>query len=429
MEDAAAGIIGQSPLTLRMDIWVLNHYADTPDRQATRTFDLCRELVRRRHRTTVFASGFSHYRLREERLSRGELWKLEQVEGVRFVWIRTPPYQRNDWRRIMNMAAYALRAFRVAARLSEQPDVIIGVTVHPLAPLAAYALARLKRSRFFCEVTDLWPETLIQFEELSSRSPIAWGMRVLEKFLFEKAERIIMLWPHADRYVAELGVSPAKVVWIPHGVPLSRYASVPPYNGRSEGKFTIMFAGGLVRANALDVVLDAAQILQEEEADSIQFVFVGDGADRPRVMNKAAAANLHNVEFRAAVAKHDLWKTLSEADAFILSLNDLPLYQYGVSLNKLCDYMVSGRPILFAGRPAYNPVEEAHAGITVGPTDARALARAAVQLMKMPAEERQRMGRNGLEYVRNHHDIAVLADRLETILQDGPDVASASRSS
>lgn len=403
-----------------MIIWIFNHYADTPDRQATRSFDLSHELVRRGHRVTIFASSFTHYRFREERLTRAEAWMAEDVEGVRFVWLRTFSYRQNDWRRVVNMLSYAWRALRVAASIPEAPDVVIGVTVHPLAALAAYRLARVKRCRFFYEVTDLWPETLIQFGELSPRSPIAWGLRAVERFLFRRAERTIMLWRYADRYAVELGVAPEKVVWIPHGVTLSRYAGLPPYTGEVDGTFTVMYAGGLVRSNALDVVLDSAFLLQEEGVDAVRFVFVGDGTDRQRLVDRATALQVRNVEFREAVPKQELWRFMAEADAFVLSLADLPLYRYGISLNKLCDYLACGRPVLFVGRSTYNPVEEAAAGVTVPPGDARALATAIEHLRTLPAAERRRMGENGLAFVRAHHDIARLAEQLEAVLACKP---------
>ncbi len=40
-----------------MNIWILNHYADTPDGQATRTYDLSKQLVERGHRVTILAAG------------------------------------------------------------------------------------------------------------------------------------------------------------------------------------------------------------------------------------------------------------------------------------------------------------------------------------------------------------------------------------
>jgi glycosyltransferase involved in cell wall biosynthesis len=302
----------------------------------------------------------------------------------------------------------------VGIRLHPRPDVIIGVTVHPLAPLAAYAVARLKRSRFCCEVTDLWPETLIQFGDLSPRSPVAWGLRAVERFTFRRAEKIFVLWKYADRYLSRLGIPAQKIVWLPHGVPAMRFRDVPRRNGASPAGFTIMYTGGLLRANALDVVLEAARELQP--AGTVRFIFVGDGTDRGRLMEKAQAWKLANVEFRAAVPKRQLPTTMAEADAFVLSLQDLSLYDYGISLNKLCDYLAAGRPILFAGRSTYDPVQEARAGFTVPPGDAPALADAVRRLMALSPDERTAMGDNGRRYLQRYHDIGVLADRLERSL-------------
>lgn len=100
-----------------MKIWVLNHYAESPSGMATRTFDLARELVRRGHHVTVFASSFSHSRLRDERIApRWRLFLTEDYDGVRFVWIRTVPYQRNNWRRIVNMDVVTRKVIAVYER-------------------------------------------------------------------------------------------------------------------------------------------------------------------------------------------------------------------------------------------------------------------------------------------------------------------------
>lgn len=406
--------------TRRVRLWIFNHYAEPPDRQATRSFDLGKELTKRGHEVTIFSSSFSHYRFQEEKLLPHERWKVEEIDGVRFVWLRTTPYRRNDWRRAINMLSYALRAWRVARRRPERPDVIIGVSVHPLAALAAYLVSRATRSRFFFEVTDLWPETLVEFGVLSRAHPLVWLLGAIERFLYGKAERVIALLPNLAAYLAERGIDPGKAVWIPNGVDLSRYAALPPYEGEVDGTFTVMYAGGLVRSNALDVVLDSAFLLQEERVDAVRFVFVGDGTDRGRLVARAATLQVRNVEFREAVPKQELWRFMAEADAFVLSLADLPLYRYGISLNKLCDYLACGRPVLFAGRSTYNPVEAAAAGVTVPPGDARALATAIEHLRTLPAAERRRMGENGLAFVRAHHDIARLAEQLEAVLAGKP---------
>src|SRR6267378_5727507 len=94
-------------------------------------------------------------------------------------------------------------------------------------------------------------------------------------------------------------------------------------------------------------------------------------------MELARELNLRNVEFRDAVPKSELHRVLEEADAFILSMRDLPeLYRYGISFNKLCDYVAAGRPVLFAGNPSNNVVEEFQCGIVVPPENPQAFAAA-----------------------------------------------------
>ncbi len=79
--EARVGSLAQNSLML----WILNHYAATPERQATRSYDLGKELVKRGHRVTIFAAGFSHYSFREECVRRGEISQTVGLNGVRSI--------------------------------------------------------------------------------------------------------------------------------------------------------------------------------------------------------------------------------------------------------------------------------------------------------------------------------------------------------
>ncbi len=116
--------------------------------------------------------------------------------------------------------------------------------------------------------------------------------------------------------------------------------------------------------------------------------------------------------------KEDIPKVMGEADAFIFHLEDLPLFRYGISSNKLFDYLAAGRPILFAANASNNPVEEAQAGITVVPKNPAALAAAVEKLLSLDPERRKEMGRNAREYVRKNHDTKGLALMLEGLLSN-----------
>jgi len=418
-----AGQLPEESLPEEKTLWILNHYAVTPDLPGgTRHFDLGRELVQQGWRVVLFASSFQHHDHREAKLSRGERWRLEEVEGVSIVWIRTTPYVRNDWRRVLNMVSFAVRAWRIGRSLPRReprvrrPDVVIGSSVHLLTVLAAWRLARRHKAQFIMEVRDLWPETLIEMGEVKRHSLVTRLLRVLERFLYLRADRIITLLPRAHEYIESRGIPSRKVVWIPNGVDVTRFEPVPVRHATGD-PFTVMYLGAHGQANALGVVLESAKLVQDQAKERVRFVLVGDGPEKPRLMKEAGRLSLSNVEFRNAVPKTDVPKTLAEADATVLVLNDLPLYRYGISLNKLFDYLAAARPIILAGNPANNPVAEARCGLSVPPGDPRALAEAVIELLGTPSSERDEMGKRGRAYVEAHHALPILARRLAQCLE------------
>lgn len=407
-----------------MNIWVFNHYAVTPDLPGgTRHFDLARELVKRGHRVTIFASSFHHGRHQEMKLAPSERWKVEDVSGVRFVWIKTFPYQRNDWRRVLNMLSYMLRAWRLGRRLPklslevQKPDLVIGSSVHLLAVLAAWGVAKRHRARFIMEVRDLWPQTIIDMGKMTEGNPIIKALQFLERFLYRKAECIITLLPLAHEYITSCGIPREKIVWIPNGVDLSRFEGVES-PGSSDNEFKVMYLGAHGENDALDVLIQAAKIVQDRGFSDIRFIPVGGGPEKARLIELAKELGLRDVEFRDPVQKTQVSRILGEANAMVLILYDLPLYRYGISANKLYDYLAAKKPLILAGNPVNNPIYEAHCGIAVPPRNPDALAEAIIELSQMPREEREAMGRRGREYVEKYHSIPVLADKLESCLKE-----------
>jgi glycosyltransferase involved in cell wall biosynthesis len=402
-----------------MRVWIVNHYADPPDGLATRSFDIARRLVEKGHPTTIFVCAYSHYHLRPTRKLGWRLWRNEAIDGVRMTWIAGTPYRANDWRRVLNMGLFSAITFFAGTFRREHPDVVVGVSVHPLAALTGYWLARTKHARFFFEVTDLWPQSLIDFGRLSADGPAARWMRRLENFLFRKAERIVMLWRHTDEYVEAQGISSEKILWVPHGVELERYEQLRPYEGGTGRPFKVMFVGGMV-TGPVDGILDAARVLQARGREDIRFVLVGAGQEKAMFVARAHELGLRNVEFRPSVPKREISRTLEEADAFIYGVRDIPLYRFGLSMNKVTDYLAAGRPIVFFGNSTSDPVREAEAGFSVPPGDPEIVASAVERLVALSPEERIEMGVRGRRYLVEHHNIPALAQRLLDVFEAPP---------
>jgi len=405
-----------------MNIWIFNHYAHPPDLPGgTRHYDLGRELVQLGHNVTIFATSFHHFTHRETRLGPSEKFKFEEVNGVKFVWVSTPPYQRNDWRRVQNMIAFAVRVLRLGRRIKRRahgirrPDVVIGSSPHLFTPLAAYLVSKKHQVPFIMEVRDLWPQSLIDLGGYSERHLLIKTLQALERFLYRQAQQIIVLGPQMKEYIDSYGIDQKKIIWIPSGVDISRFDDFSVH--KSPGKvFNAMYLSAHGQANALDVLIQAAKIIKDQGIRTIRFVLVGDGPEKHGLITLARELGLDNVEFRDPVPKREVPKTLHEADATIFVLQDIPLYKYGISPNKLFDYLGARKPIVIAGRPASNPVENARCGLTAPPQDPTALADAIIRLYRMPLEDREAMGRRGREYVEKHHSIPLLAKRLERVL-------------
>lgn len=403
-----------------MNIWVVNHYAIPPGRAGgTRHFTFARELQKRGHKVTIIASSFDHYVRQEVRLREGETYRLEEVDGVPFFWIRTPPYSGNSPARVWNMVAFALRLLGTAnPALLGKPDVVWGSSPHLFAALAAERLARRCRTPFVLEVRDLWPQTLIDLGGFSPCHPFIQVLQTIERYLYRRSDRIISLLPLAHLHMAEKGADPAKIAWIPNGVDLSLVPPPTPPPPRADGVFTVMYAGAHGLANNLDLIVKAAAIVARKGWNSrIQFRLVGDGPEKPRLKQMAQEWGLENIWFEDAIPKQEVYNVLFSADAFVISLKDSRLFRWGVSPNKLFDYMASARPVIFAVATDSNPVADAGAGITVPPNDPAALAEAVIQLAQMSAHERWEMGLRGRRYVEEKHAFHRLTDKLEEVLE------------
>jgi glycosyltransferase involved in cell wall biosynthesis len=401
-------------------IWFFNHYAITPDLPGgTRHYDFGRELVKRGYNVTIFASSFHYSLLKEIKNYNNQNYIIEDYDGIKFVWIKTFPYHRNDWRRVINMLSYSIRAYKVAQKIDiEKPDIIIGSSVHLFAVFIAYLLSKKYKTPFIMEVRDLWPQTLIDMG-VSKWHPFVILLGLLERFLYKRADKIIVLLPKANEYIEKLGISSEKIVWIPNGVDLERFDKDMVYNDqeKDESNFIVTYTGAIGKANNLDIVIDAAKIIKENY-HNIKFLFVGDGPEKGNLIELIEKENLSNVEFKGPIPKNKIVEIFIKSDVLFFHLQDAPVFKYGISSNKLFDYLASGKPIIFSSNAVNNPVKEANAGVTVPPDNPKMLADAIIKLYKLSPEERRKMGMNGRKYVEKYHSIPVLVERLETIFRE-----------
>jgi glycosyltransferase involved in cell wall biosynthesis len=411
-------------------VWIVNHYAVGPDMPSgTRHYSLARQLVARGHRVTIFAASFDHASGRERFRWGRALARRQNVDGVQFVWLRTIPYQGNTIRRQFNMLSFLLM-FLLAQVGEARPDVVIGSTVHPFAAFGGWLVARVRGVPFVFEIRDLWPQTLVDLGALRVGSPFERGLRLLEAFLVRRATAVITLLPGIRDYLQAQGLPDAHVVYLPNGADLGTFApgAVLPDPApaaadvlttidrlRGEGRFVLGYVGALGRVNRADLLVEAAAIAEEQAPGRIGMLVVGDGPERASVA--AGAEGRAGVAVMAPIGKTQVPRVLRALDATVVHTTWTPVYRYGVSFNKLYEYMAAERPVVFACETAYDPVEASGAGVTIRPDDAAALAAAFLRLADLPSGTREAMGAAGRAYVAREHDYDRLGETLAAVVE------------
>lgn len=400
-------------------VWILNHYAQEPGGAGgTRHYSLSRHLTKHSWRATVIAASVE-LNTGRQRLDSSESKRLDLFDGVPFLWIRTPQYQGNGFGRIQNMLTYSVRVLMPSVtRGLDRPDVIVGSSVHPFAAWSAAMLASRFGVPFVFEVRDLWPQTLVDMERLSPKGFMTRALQYLERWLYRRAERIIVLLPKASDYIVPLGIAPEKIVWIPNGVELVGYSE--PEQPKEKSSFTLMYFGAHGQANDLDCLLRAmVEVNKSMPNKPLILRLIGDGPLKKSLQQQAADLGLDNIRFEDPAPKNAIPQVAAEADAFVIMVKDLPrLYRFGISMNKIFDYFAAARPIIMASGAVNNPSEESGAGITVLPGDPVEFAKAILSLVEMPIEQRILMGRSGRAYVEKHHSYEMLAAHLASILEE-----------
>jgi len=249
-------------------------------------------------------------------------------------------------------------------------------------------------------------------------------MYAWEKFMYKRADNIIVLLPNAEKYIESKDISAEKIVWIPNGVNLEQFNNPKQLDHNSnlvqllrknKNEFKVIYTGAHGPANGLNVVIEAASILQKNH-NEVQLFLIGNGVEKNNLQHNAKKYNLKNIHFFSSIPKEQIPDLLRYADLLLHCFAPINVFKYGISPNKIFDYLASEKPIIMSVKTSNNIVQEAEAGINVEPGNAEALAKGIVKIQEMSPEGRKKLGANGRAYVEKYHSTQVLGDILEKIL-------------
>lgn len=376
--------------------------------------ELAEGMAARGHEVEVVATV---PRERGERFRR-TIYAAEQKGGFTVKRFRTNENPNPFWR-FMAWNGYTL--WTIVNMLSFKRGQVVFIRTPPVQlGVMGWLAKKLKKAKVLLNVQDIHPDLSIESGILKHDFLIRLALR-FERWVYDKADRIMVISEGFKANLVAKGVSPAKIDIVPNWVDTDFLKPHPKDNPVArkhglESKFVAMYSGTIsISSNvALERILEAAAMLKDDPG--IEMVLVGEGTKKPDLEAKARSLGLENVRFLPFQPYADLPLSLSAADVLLVPLDKEKSHLSVPS--KLYNFMAAGRPILglaVKDSEVARIIEGTKCGICIPPDDPEGIA-GALRRLKASESERRTQGENGRRHVVESFAKDMILDRIEGIL-------------
>ncbi len=357
------------------------HFSTKSGATGTRSYEMSLRLMKAGHKVTMLCGA---YDVGDPGQGGSDRVTEHDIDGIRVLRIAEPYGNRMSFtRRVRAFLGFAKTAGKLVGRLDA--DLVFATSTPLTVGLPGMKGAKRLKVPFVFEVRDLWPEIAIALDVI--RNPgLIWYTRRLERKIYRAAERIIALSPGIKDGICSTGYPKDRVPMIPNGCDLDLFKPQDgaPIDERfgSADEFRLVFTGAHGLANGLDAVLDAIAELQRRGENGFRFIFIGQGSQRDRLVERSRQEGLDPMtSWVPSIPKNELASVLPQMDVGLMILRNLPSFYYGTSPNKFFDYIACGLPVLnnYPGWLA-EMISEHRCGMVVRPDDPTAFADAVVWL-------------------------------------------------
>jgi colanic acid biosynthesis glycosyl transferase WcaI len=411
-------------------LYVSQYFPPEMGAPAARVSELARHWVKAGHEVTVLTGFPNHPTGIVPPEYRGKLRKLvcrEQKDGINIVrtWLFPCP-NRKAHERLLNYLSFVLSSC-ITGIFLRRPDVVIATSPQLFVGLTGRWLGWIKRVPFVLEVRDLWPES-ITASGMASESDVSIRLlRALSAYLYRTCNHLVVVTPSFKReIVTKWHVRAEKISLVENGVETDLFTPEGAANSvRSElgleAKFLVSYIGTLGLAHGLQSMVQAASRLQNAWPN-VQFLFVGEGADKERLQSLVSARGLTNVHFMFQQPRQKIPSIIRASDVCLVLLRKAKVFETVIP-TKMLEFMACGVPVLLGvDGQARQVVEQAEAGVFIEPEDDTALVHAVTRLY-LDLGLRKTLGDNGRKYIVDHlsreRTAKIYTAVLENVIRNG----------
>lgn len=350
---------------------------------------------------------------------RGMKYKHEMMDGIhvhRNYVYATP--NKGFIKKTMGHISFMCSSVLFSMNKISKPDVILTSSPTFFSIFSGYYYSLRKRAHFVLEIRDLWPAAMIELGVMKD----GFITRILEKmelFFYRKSKRLIMITKSFKDNVVERGIDSNKVRVITNGVDQKMFNPqdkdefiLRQYD--LQGKFVISYVGAHGISQNLTTILKVAKSLQEDK--EIQFIFVGEGAEKDLLKEIVEKENICNVKFIDSQPKEEIPKFYNISDISLIPLKDIELFKIFIP-SKMFEIMACGTPIVASVEgEAEEILNESKAALVVKPDNVEEITQAIVQL-KTDKELYRSMKETGPEFVEKNYSRNKLAEEYLEIIK------------
>lgn len=408
-----------------MNILLINHYAGSSNMgMEMRPYYMAKEWIKLGHNVTIIAGDYSHLRKHNPIVFND--FQENVIEQIRYVWVKTGKYKGNGIARAKSMFRFILKMWINAKKICVlyKPDVVIASSTYPLDTFVAQKIRKICGAKYIHEIHDMWPATLIELGGMSKHNPFVAAMQIGENSFCKNADKVVSLLPASKDYLIKHGMNEKKFYWIPNGIVMEEWDNPEPLNPELEQKlmtlkkkgFKILgYSGGHALSNNLEPLIEVAAIFQNKK---LKVFLVGDGVEKKHLMGAAKTKGVNNIFFVDSIPKKQIPNLLKCFDYVYIGAHKSPLYRFGVSLNKLFDYMMSGKPILYAVESENDYVQQYNCGEKADPDSIDSIVEALEKLLSMRECDITELGNRAQKAVKENFQYKDLAEQFIKIMQE-----------
>lgn len=336
------------------------------------------------------------------------------LDGITYIYAKLPQYRGNGIGRMWNMFGYCT-SIKKMSKMIQAPDVIITCEAY----VYRFARAVFKEIPIITDTVDLWPESIIEYANVSKKNLLIQLLYRIEKDAYLNSDALIFSMEGGKEYLLEQNYSGkidlGKVFHINMGcdLELKDRELIGTHNslGWDLNHKNIVYIGSIRQANNIQQICDAAKELTTRSRQDIDFQIYGNGDELEKLRQYIADKKIHNVNFYGRIDKKMIPFILSHSTANILTYKQVHLMKYGGSQSKLFDYLASGKPIICNAKFGYNLITRYNCGVVTEDQSSQAFADAVETICNMPEAVLKELGQNARK-AAEAYDQPVLVEKL-----------------